>query len=667
MVAFKRRAPQRSTRQTVSYKDSDSEESDDSDAFLPELTMLEPAKKRVATRSKKRTDLANPKKVQETQRNSKASKSTKQAAKETTVRTRRLVPSDGVVPNWSSLPYEILLTIFRYASSPLRDDLFNATAQTSWPLQTAHVCKAFCEPALTAFYECPPLLNPLQPRGLLHLLSQDPNNTTINYRAKVRKIELDARSTLGYAAPGRGVLNLDSLLPQLPNLSSVNITDETDYAPFTYRSLRPRYMYADGFFRSFPFPENRRRLKAFRINGNFLRFNDTRKPPIIPDEGANYYTHPLAFIASSFPWLQVLSEPVFNDLRFLALSNLDFDLKHKSLGAALSQLSSLESLRVTSCQSSDWSLLSNIPKSLQDLDIQNCNMLKSAVLSVYLAEHGRDLHTLVLSHNKALDLAFLPSLKSACPSLRELTIDFTYYSTLTMSKDTDPTFEFLLDAQNIPTWPSTLEKVELLHLRKFPNSDAAETLFGSLIESAENLPYLRILILKAAIDIGWRDRAGFRETWISRLQKTFLRKSQDPSPYLASGRAYREWRVKVDDENQRERVINSPEASIETSRRSRRIKDIATDSRRASQEQSVASAEESGSDVQVIPRKDWKQMAANHYQGLCSVVDVTIDNMRPSEVQFDEGDFMDSEKSGDEDWNGDVDDGQPESSRRYAW
>jgi len=301
-------------------------------------------------------------------------------------------------------------------------------------------------------------------------------------------------------------------------------------------------------------------------------------------------------------------------------------------------------------------------------------MLKSDIFSVYLAEHGRDLQSLVLSHNKALNLAFLPSLKFACPNLREFTMDFTYYSTLIMSKDSDPTFESLFNADDTPTWPPSIEKIELLHLRKFQNSDAAETLFGSLIESAENLPYLRVLTLRAAIDIGWRDRAGFRETWISRLQKTFLRKSQDPSPFLASARAYREWKEKnatnrslSENENRREINGDSTGASSATSRRSRRIKDIASDARRTSQEQSIASAEESDSDVQVVPRRDWKQTAAKHYQGLCSVVDVTIDNMRPSEVQFDEGDFMDSEKSGDEDWNGDVDDDQPESSRRYAW
>ena len=41
-----------------------------------------------------------------------------------------------------------------------------------------------------------------------------------------------------------------------------------------------------------------------------------------------------------------------------------------------------------------------------------------------------------------------------------------------------------------------------------------------------------------------------------------------------------------------------------------------------------------------------------HIQGMCDEVDVRIDNLRPREEQFHESDFLDSEPSGDEEWNG---------------
>lgn len=39
-------------------------------------------------------------------------------------------------------------------------------------------------------------------------------------------------------------------------------------------------------------------------------------------------------------------------------------------------------------------------------------------------------------------------------------------------------------------------------------------------------------------------------------------------------------------------------------------------------------------------------------QGMCDIVMVRIDNLRPTELQFNEQDFLDDELSGDEDWNG---------------
>lgn len=59
-----------------------------------------------------------------------------------------------------------------------------------------------------------------------------------------------------------------------------------------------------------------------------------------------------------------------------------------------------------------------------------------------------------------------------------------------------------------------------------------------------------------------------------------------------------------------------------------------------------------------------REEAELYIQGLCDVVDVMIDNLRPAEEQLREDDFLDEEASGDEDWNGDDD--VPGDSR-YAW
>jgi hypothetical protein len=50
-------------------------------------------------------------------------------------------------------------------------------------------------------------------------------------------------------------------------------------------------------------------------------------------------------------------------------------------------------------------------------------------------------------------------------------------------------------------------------------------------------------------------------------------------------------------------------------------------------------------------------------QGKCRVVDIRIDNLRPREELFNENDFLDSEVSGDEDWDGNDD----IENDGYAW
>lgn len=64
--------------------------------------------------------------------------------------------STGVIPPWQTLPYQILLQIFYYASFPLVDErTFNQTANWKWLFQTSKLCRSFSEPALTILYRSP--------------------------------------------------------------------------------------------------------------------------------------------------------------------------------------------------------------------------------------------------------------------------------------------------------------------------------------------------------------------------------------------------------------------------------------------------------------------------------------------------------------------------------
>jgi hypothetical protein len=78
---------------------------------------------------------------------------------------------------------------------------------------------------------------------------------------------------------------------------------------------------------------------------------------------------------------------------------------------------------------------------------------------------------------------------------------------------------------------------------------------------------------------------------------------------------------------------------------------------------SPETANNSFSDSDDAPlRAKRRPRTAQVIQGMCEVVDLRIDNLRPTEVQVTEADFLDEEASGDDDWNGeDLDD------YGYAW
>lgn len=66
--------------------------------------------------------------------------------------------SARIVPAWSSLPYQILVQIFRYASSPLYDErTFQALPSVDWLVKVSRLCRSFAEPALTNLYRSPVL------------------------------------------------------------------------------------------------------------------------------------------------------------------------------------------------------------------------------------------------------------------------------------------------------------------------------------------------------------------------------------------------------------------------------------------------------------------------------------------------------------------------------
>lgn len=273
-------------------------------------------------------------------------------------------------------------------------------------------------------------------------------------------------------------------------------------------------------------------------------------------------------------------------------------------------------------------------------------------------------------------------------------MDLHYYSTHFTVEDAAPLYDYLLGSDEVPTWPTTLRTLELVHLQNWStHGDAAQNLFRSLVDSAEELPDLRRLVLHAHINISWRDRAAFRDQWIERLRRVYQRYSEDPGPNLASLKAFRLWKdMQVPEpgsvpEGRRLSYVRitprkpSAQPLEETSdseplakRRSKRIAEkpsppppkepepIAPKMRRRRGRRN-SDAISVASDDGEVAQPDWRSTPEKFVQGMCDIVDIKIDNQRPREQQFHESHFLDSEVSGDEEWT----EGHEFGDDGYAW
>lgn len=579
-------------------------------------------------------------------------------------------PSDGKIPEWTSLPSAILRDIFVFASQPFDGD------SVSWLHNAAHTCRAFAEPALEAYYYSPAFLNTLHPHRLLELL-RIRDGRYIHYNTKVKSLEIDMRK-LSYTAHGRPLFDLSELVAELPQLRHLQVTNPIDEPPYR-RMKTQQWWYPGNLFTTLA--QHGQRLRTWRWSRDMV-----------------------ADPSQLYPAMASVHEgQAFQDLETLVVCGYDAEDSPAStilsengeetvldMPWAIAKLPNLKDLTFVSCNIVRDDFLTKLPANLERLELVNCWKVDSDMLTEYLLQNGAQLREIILSHNVTLNLTFLTSLATSCPRLETLVVDGHYYSERVSINDAEPEYNELLTASDVPSWPTTLRHLSLLQLQKW-SQEAGTNFFRSLVEGAQSLPDLRHLAIQAHIDIPWRDRAGFRDTWTARLQQVFLRRGKPPHPYHGSKRQfelYKQVKEKnggkdVDDDvfdaalnpnrvshvqvtphkatgdtdTYDSDVASSPTEKPLPTRRSTRVKH-----RQPSTEPENASDDDSDT----APDGAGEQNGTSLFvQGLCNVVDVRIDNQRPRENMFTEQDFLDSERSGDEDWNEGAD--MEFEDDRYAW
>lgn len=616
------------------------------------------------------------------------------------------VARGGKIPAWHTLPYHILVQIFHYVAKPLVDDTQLSTSSIRWLLRTARVCKAFSEPAISVLYYSPPLDPPYRAHGLLAHLQGQNGRSLFNYRAKVKYLDIQLSFT-GRRYQGR-YLEMGELLAVVPQLRGLGMHRVEDILKVTAAMGEPISSKTTAILHNTIVS-----LQLFEPSLQEWKWNAVAsRRRMLFDLNKIHRTTP------------------FQNLRRLTFAHFDAresNEKHaekpeEELALSISALPNLTELRFVLCSDLNAKLLPLLPPALQVLEISDCPV-DSKTMGKFLTTHGQKLHRLILDHNQSLNLEFLVDLAESCPLLEVLKMDLTYHNAHFTYTDIEPRYEELLLPGQVPTWPASLQHLELIHLRKWDN-DTANDFFNSLVDYAGDLPNLRRLMIKASLnESGWRERVSFRDRWVARLERIFLRKANPPNPYLHSIAAFKEAKAKnfkgysvKETPRKSPKVIiqvpprkpplleqsptrpkrnlrSRPESNRDTAPESTSDSDapLATKRRRSSRlarddseaytsqntpqprhrhryrrrRRSKNSDEESSSEDSALDdpvsapttREASIDLDADDgafvIQGMCDVVKIQIDNLRPMEEMMGEDDFIDEEAPGDGDWNGD--------------
>ncbi|KAJ5963915.1 uncharacterized protein N7479_003791 [Penicillium vulpinum] len=521
----------------------------------------------------------------------------------------------GVIPPWQTLPYQILLDIFLRASHPLLDESRSTRNDSvKWLVNVALLCRSFHEPALAALYHCP-LFFFLPTRAI-----------------KIKQLHVEVEPVLIYKSGPYGYFDLAQLIEKTPRLHTVRLYHKDDYTVGIppWHIVQSKWTYPDAVFSAI---ESRGiTLRSWDWNSRFLETGDLVEKMV-----------------------KMHSQQAFQGLKELKLLHFDNPneetsaVKEAGLLEALDMLSELERLHFIESSLVSGEILINLPNTLRSLTLNNCDRLWSSDLTAYLSSHGTNLRELSLSHNRHLNMSFIQTLGQYCENLEIFKMDLSMHDASSYH-DVEPHFEDLLVQTEVPTWPVKLQEIELTQLRKWDDV-TAEVFFTSLVNAAPKLRDLRRLVISAILKIGWRDRATFRERWIGLLEKVFLRRSTPPNPNFRSlqkrllkptiSMTMDELGARVRDPYPRPSTADSG-PSTSSKRQSTRL---------AHQKSNETDDAASGSSLVGTPQPE-----TGKRQGMCDIVNIRIDNQRPTELQFNENDFLDDELSGDEDWDGNDDD-----------
>ena len=534
-----------------------------------------------------------------------------------------------------NLEYDILFDIFQYASEALKKE---GQSGAQWLRKTAKTCKSFMRPALAALYYAPPLNTSEQAVAFAKQLesadcSKNEHLEVLPYRYWVKQLRVEALPVLTHKDHGNSMqlAKLISMTPQLRSLSLEVCGDLPQHkrAVINITTRGSSKVYDENWVAALS--ENKISLNRFKWNYFFNR-----------DQAWPWSSLTEIHTSTAFQSVQHLDIVWLNTFT----RGVNQDQQQTSLIESLRVLPKLKSLAFTlSILNSPDSILDEVPAHLQHLTIVDCD-IDTNRLESYLHHRGQNLRSLILYHNRSLNLSFTRNLASCAPKLEKLVVDLSCFGLLISITDSEPDFYDLFPEESTATWSSALRHLELNFLRRWNQEDATR-FFRSILDSSPRLPDLRVLIISASVDMEWRKRPKFRDEWNEKFQLAFKRQDPDPTRFT------RDAPVPQKSYNTTP-ASNSP---TKTRTRKRRADEALTNGsgrppkRSARLRQAVSESPGSGrgstnSRDAAIAQPDF------FIQGKCHRVEFKIGNLRPRETQYTESDFLDDEVSGDADWTG---------------
>lgn len=613
--------------------------------------------------------------------------------------------------SWQSLPYQILADIFLYASQPLWTSDFRVTHSAHWLLETATVCRSFVEPAISALYFSPPLSPPSRARNLIESLATQADGSMFNYANKIKYLDLEADMTMGRKYRGQDPIDLGNLIRLTPQLRGVRIhLSPTVIFRLAFR-IRHKTSYQESIFTAL-------KIKRIALQDwiwcSELAGKRCQGPKLeaIHQSHAFQSLHNLTFIR--YDEVHAAEEDLAVAIKSLpSLKNLAFKgsriINEKLLPLLPTQLERLELVNCPNLDSEGLSIfLENCGQNILELILNHNQALNLSFLADFAVSCPKvqKLKMDLLYHSPNLtfidvDAKFdalingdeIPTWPS---SLRDIELLYlrkwdlgmaeSFFSSLVESAVSLPNLRRIKIRASVEEsgwrervefrdkWTSRLRDVFLrvskppgancrsitafkAHKPRFPNGTPQHHQVAQrLVHIEAKKPTLKELV-PAHHDNECETEKIPTVTRRSRrllaIRQRILRESS-----TSDGSAN-------DDDDDDGYKSPKPTRSI-AARRSRRRSKKGPDASSSSEDSALddAPATEKPSEEDDMDTSKKKSAGTFFVQGMCDVVNVFIDNLRPTEEQLHESDFLDEEMSGDEDWNGDAD---VAGDEHYAW